>query len=186
MNNETGRILINLARSAIATRLGIDTSAPVADLHWLRERRATYVTLLRDNKLRGRTGTLQAHRALAEDVTANAVAAACSDPGFKPLTRDEFADTRIEVCLLSDIEPIVAEREAAALAQIQAGVDGVVFEYGRHRSIFLPEAWADAADAAEFMAQLKYKAGLPPDFWDHEVKLARYTVFRWDETGLPA
>ncbi len=182
MNNETGRILINLARSAIATRLGIATSAPAADQHWLRERGATYVTLLRDNKLRGRTGTLQAHRPLADDVAANAIAAACSDRRFKPLTRDEFADIRIEICLLSDIEPIVADHETAALARLRPGVDGLIFEYGRHHSTFLPEVWKDIADPSEFMAQLKYKAGLPPDFWDHGVKLARYTVSRWDET----
>lgn len=184
MDNQTGHILINLARSAIATRLGISGAAPATSPLWLHEPGASYVTLLRENRLRGRVGTLKAHRPLAEDVAANAIAAACSDPGFKPLTRDEFADTRIEICLLSDIEPITAEREASALAQIRAGIDGVVFEYGRHRSIFLPEAWKDAANAAEFMAQLKYKAGLPPDFWDAGVKLARYTVFRWDETSL--
>jgi AMMECR1 domain-containing protein len=31
------------------------------------------------------------------------------------------------------------------------------------------------------MASLKQKAGLPPDFWDTEVKLARYTVSKWAE-----
>ena len=75
-------------------------------------------------------------------------------------------------------------REAAALARLRPGVDGVIFEYCRHHSTFLPEAWGDAADPAEFMAQLKYKAGLPPDFWDFNVKLSRFTVSRWDENGL--
>jgi AMMECR1 domain-containing protein len=32
------------------------------------------------------------------------------------------------------------------------------------------------------MAHLKYKAGLPPDFWHQEVTLARYTVTKWRET----
>ncbi len=184
MNKENGRILITLARSAIATRLGINTPPPLTDQHWLHEPGATYVTLLRDEKLRGRIGTLQAHRALADDVAANAVAAACSDPCFKPLSPGEFTDIRIEICLLSAIEPITEDREAAALAKLRPGIDGVIFEYGRHHSTFLPEAWRDAADPTEFMAQLKYKAGLPPDFWDQQVKLARYTVSRWDETDL--
>jgi AmmeMemoRadiSam system protein A len=184
MNNETGRILINLARSAIESSLGIGASPLQTDQHWLRAPGATYVTLLHDNKLRGRTGTLKAHRPLADDVAANAIAAACSDLRFRPLTRNELPDIRIEICLLSEIEPIIEGREAAALARLRPGVDGVIFEYCRHHSTFLPEAWGDAADPAEFMAQLKYKAGLPPDFWDFNVKLSRFTVSRWDENGL--
>lgn len=186
MNPETGHILISLARSAIATRLGLIQAAPLSGDHWLQKPGATFVTLLHENKIRGRTGTLKAHRALAEDVAANAVAAACGDPCFKPLTREEFEQTRVEICLLSKIEAIAGEHESAAIARLRPGIDGVIFEYGRHQSSVLPEAWSDAADPAEFMAQLKYKAGLPPDFWDDEVKLARYTVFRWDETGLRA
>jgi len=186
MNPETGHTLISLARNAIATRLGLNQAAPLTDDHWLQKPGATFVTLLHENKMRGRTGTLKAHRALAKDVAANAVAAACGDPCFKPLTLDEFANTRIEICLLSDIERIHGDDETSALARLRPGIDGVIFEYGRHHSSVLPEAWSDVADPAEFMAQLKYKAGLPPDFWDHEVKLARYTVFRWDETGLRA
>ena len=39
----------------------------------------------------------------------------------------------------------------------------------------------DLADPVEFLATLKQKAGLPPDFWDPAVKLARYTVSKWSE-----
>ena len=184
MDTQTGHILINLARRAIAAQLGLDHPAIPTDSHWLRKPGATWVTLLRDSKIRGRTGTLKAHRALADDVMANAVAAACSDLRFQPLTRDEFEETRIEICLLSEIEPVSAEREAAAIASLRPGIDGVIFEYGRHHSSFLPEAWRDAADPAEFMAKLKYQAGLPPDFWDRDVRIARYTVSKWDESGL--
>ncbi len=184
MDKQAGHTLITLARSAIAARLGVNQPEPAADQQWLRTPGASYVTLLRDNKIRGRTGTLKAHRALADDVIANAIAAACSDLRFQPMTADELTDTRIEICLLSALEPVSAHNEASALACLRPGIDGVVFEYGRHHSSVLPEAWNDAADSAEFMAQLKYKAGLPPDFWDLGVKVAKYTVYKWDETRL--
>ena len=77
-----------------------------------------------------------------------------------------------------------AGNEAAVLAQLRTGVDGVVFRYGHHHSTFLPEAWSQYTDPEEFMAQLKYKAGLPPDFWDATVELRRYTVDCWREPGL--
>jgi AmmeMemoRadiSam system protein A len=184
MNTETGRTLIALARAAIARRLGEHASAPAANAAWLRAPGATFVTLMREGKLRGCIGTLEARRPLAEDVAENAVSAAFSDPRFTPLTRDELGDTEIEVSLLSAAEPLPVDDEAAVLAQLRPGIDGVIFEYGRHRSTFLPQVWEQLAEPAEFMAQLKYKAGLPPDFWSDDVKLARYTVSKWREADL--
>ena len=43
------------------------------------------------------------------------------------------------------------------------------------------DSWDDLKEPADFLAHLKYKAGLPPDFWDAEVKLSRYTVYKWRE-----
>ena len=181
MPPETGQTLIAIARGAIARQLNPDTRFNVPDADWLQAKRASYVTLLHDGRLRGRTGTLEAQRTLAEDVMANAVAAACKDPRFKPLGRDEFANTRIEVCVLSALESLQTTDEAATLAQLRPGTDGVVLEYGCHRSSFLPEMWDHSADAAEFLARLKYQAGLPPDFWSPEVRIARYTAIKWQE-----
>ena len=181
MPPETGQTLIAIARGAIARQLNPDTRIDVPDADWLQAKRASYVTLLHDGRLRGSTGTLQAQRTLAEDVMANAVAAACKDLRFKPLGRDEFANTRIEVCVLSALETLQTADEAATLAQLRPGTDGVVLEYGRHRSSFLPEMWDQSADAAEFLARLKYQAGLPPDFWSPEVWIARYTAIKWQE-----
>ncbi len=177
---ETGPTLIAIARAAIARHLHLETRIASADADWLQTRQASYVTLLQEGRLRGRTGTLQAHRTLAEDVRANAVAA-CKDLRFKPLGHEEFAHTRIEVCVLSALEPLQTADEAATLAQLRPGTDGLILEYGRHRSSFLPEMWNQSADAAEFLAQLKYQAGLPPDFWSPEVRIARYTAVKWQE-----
>jgi AMMECR1 domain-containing protein len=74
--------------------------------------------------------------------------------------------------------------ERDALAQLQPGVDGVVFEFDRYRSTFLPQVWEQLPDAALFMAHLKHKAGLSPQFWDNEVKLYRYTVSKWKEKDI--
>ncbi len=63
--------------------------------------RATFVTLTQDGELRGCIGTLEAHRPLGEDVSANARAAALPDPRFPPLTRRGVRPHAIEVSLLS-------------------------------------------------------------------------------------
>ena len=177
---DAGHVLLPLARSAIASQLGM-SQAVEADRPWLREPGACFITLMHEDKLRGCIGTLRAHRTLADDVTANAVAAAFRDPRFSPLTAEEFSAISVEISVLSALEPMRFADEPEALKQLRAGVDGLVFEYGHHTSTFLPQVWDDLKEPAEFMAHLKYKAGLPPDFWDRDVRLSRYTVFKWKE-----
>lgn len=176
-----GTVLIALARNAISRALGLP-AAPIADATpTLDEPGASFVTLTLEGKLRGCIGSLQATRALREDVAANAVAAALRDPRFAPLSADEWAQTRVEVSVLSMLEPLTAADEEEAIAQLRPGVDGVAFRYGHHRSTFLPQVWEHYPEPREFLVQLKYKAGLPPDFWEPETTLHRYTVTKWRE-----
>lgn len=184
MTVDPGRVLVPLARATIGREFGLDLPLTGADAAWLREPGATFITLLQGTQLRGCIGTLEAWRPLADDLAANAVAAAFRDPRFKPLAREEFTVTEVEVSLLSPMEPLHFEDEADALAKLRPNSDGVVFQYGHHRSTFLPQVWEQLPDRSEFMAHLKHKAGLPPDFWSSEVKLSRYTVSKWRETDL--
>ncbi len=183
MDGDTGRILLPIARAAIAHEFGRPHSA-AEDAVWLREPGACFITLTQEQQLRGCIGTLQAHRPLVDDVKANARAAAFRDPRFRPLSADEFDGISIEVSLLSKLENLNFTSEIDALAQVKPAVDGLVFEYGHHRSTFLPQVWEHLRDPAEFLAELKRKAGLPPDFWDPDVKLMRYTVSKWREADF--
>lgn len=180
VTEESGNVLLPIARAAIARALGLsyaaDETAP-----WLAELGACFVTLTQDNELRGCIGTLEAHRPLLADIKGNAVAAAMRDPRFMPLSAEEFDITAVEVSLLSPTQAMEARNEAHALAQLRPGVDGVVFEYGRYRSTFLPQVWEQLPQPKTFMAHLKRKAGLPDDFWAEGVKLSRYTVTKWRE-----
>ncbi len=177
---DAGAVLLPLARASIAAELGLAHAAG-GEQPWLRQPGASFITLMQESRLRGCIGTLKPHRTLADDVKANAVGAAFRDPRFKPLTAAEFAAISVEVSVLSALEPIHFGDEPDALRQLRAGTDGLVFHYGHHTSTFLPQVWENFQDPADFMAQLKYKAGLPPDFWDPAVKLSRYTVFKWRE-----
>ena len=176
-----GPVLLAIARASLATALGEPQSAPDG-APWLHKRGACFVTLSQNGRLRGCMGSLDAQRPLLDDVKENAVAAATRDWRFAHLTLEELAQTRIEVSLLSQLEPLAFASEADALAQLQPGVDGVVFEWGRYHSTFLPQVWTQLPTRLEFMARLKYKSGLPADFWSDKVRLYRYTVQKWKET----
>jgi hypothetical protein len=172
--------LLAVARDAISQRLGaggVDYVPPA----WLQEPGASFVTLTQAGALRGCIGSLEAHRSLLADVRANAVAAALRDPRFPPLRAEELPQTRIEVSLLSAAEDMEIASEADAIARLRPGVDGVVLQFGRARGTFLPQVWESLPRPEDFLAQLKRKAGLPPDFWHDDIRLARYTVRKWRE-----
>ncbi|MFO0245166.1 MAG: AMMECR1 domain-containing protein, partial [Betaproteobacteria bacterium] len=63
-------------------------------------------------------------------------------------------------------------------------VDGVILQWRGQRATFLPQVWDDLPEPRQFMAQLKRKASLAADFWDPEVRLQRYQVRKWTESGL--
>jgi len=179
-SNEQSKILLPIARAAIAQALGLyqtaDESAP-----WLSETGACFVTLTQHGQLRGCIGTLEPHRSLLADIKSNAVSAALRDPRFMPLSKEEFNITDIAISLISATQEMVFSSEADALAQLRPSLDGIIFEYGSCRSTFLPQVWEQLPSPQQFMAHLKSKAGLAEDFWADSVKLSRYTVTKFSE-----
>jgi AmmeMemoRadiSam system protein A len=180
-----GRTLLATARMAIASELGRAVGA------WpehaaLASFGATFVTLMKSDGLRGCIGTLQARRALRDDVRINAVAAAFGDPRFPPLRDDEFDDTSVEVSLLSSPERVESEEEAGVLVRLRPDVDGVILEYGEQRATFLPQVWESLPSPREFLIELKRKAGLPADFWSPSMQVSRYVVDKWRENDFAA
>lgn len=181
---DRGQPLLAIARDAIAEQLemeGPPPPPPPEGLPWLQEPGATFVTLKLRGELRGCIGTLRPRRSLQEDVACNARAAAFQDSRFPPLSREEFLQTEIEVSLLSPLETVPFESQAQLLSQLRPGVDGLVLEWGHRRGTFLPQVWEQLPDPKAFLAHLKQKAGLHPDFWDDGIQVARFTVTKWRE-----
>ena len=182
MHSETekGELLLAIGRAAISASFG-DPIEISRSAEWLQRPGASFVTLKMNEQLRGCIGTLEAYRALSEDVSHNACAAAFRDPRFQPLSPKEFPEVDIEVSVLSVPEEISFTDENHALSLLRPTVDGVIFQYGKHRSTFLPQVWAQLPTAVAFMAELKQKAGIPADFWSPDIALKRYTVSKWRE-----
>ena len=177
-----GPVLIALAHHAIATKLDIPHTAISPNDHaWLAKNAASFVTLTLHGQLRGCIGTLEAYRPLIDDVRSNAVAAAVHDPRFTPLSRSEYDAIRIEVSVLSEMQCVNAQDEHSAIANIRPGIDGVVLQYGTHKATFLPQVWDQLPDPRQFLAHLKEKAGLSPNFWHPDMQLHIYQVNKFHE-----
>ncbi len=181
-----GRVLLELARRELREVLAGDAGpVPTAAIEaaWLERPGASFVTLEIDGELRGCIGSLEAYRPLAEDVRGNAVAAAFHDPRFPRLEAGELERVRLEVSVLSALEPVAWSDEADLLRRLRPGVDGLVLEHDGHRGTFLPAVWRQLPRPEQFLRQLKRKAGLSPEFWAPEVRVSRYTVDSWAETA---
>lgn len=175
-----GDVLLAHARGAIAQALGVPAAmAPEAD--FLAQPGATFVTLTIDGELRGCVGSLEARRALRDDVRANAQAAAFMDTRFAPLARGEYARLAVEVSLLAPSEPLMVADEADLHARLRPGIDGLTLDYRHRRATFLPQVWDSLPEAHAFVAALKRKLGVGAGFWSDELRISRYTVRKWAE-----
>lgn len=137
---------------------------------------ASFVTLHRNEQLRGCIGSLEAHQPLATDVAQNAFSAAFRDPRFPPLDKDELKDLTLEVSVLTSPEAMTFSSEQDLLRQLRPGVDGLILEDSGQRGTFLPSVWESLPHPVEFLRQLKRKAGLPENHWSAETRLWRYTT----------
>jgi len=183
---EHGRKLLQIARASVGEALGLQAQAAAIDEPWLKESRATFVTLMQGEELRGCVGALEAQRPLAQDVAENARAAAFQDTRFKPLTADEFERTDIEVSLLATPKQLLFEDHAGLIARLRPGVDGLILEEAGEgkRATFLPQVWEGLPDPEQFIAHLKQKAGIAPDTDIRRCRVKRYTVLKWREAEL--
>ncbi len=148
----------------------------------LRQPGASFVTLKREGELRGCIGSLSAQRPLVEDVAENAYAAAFSDPRFYPLQPLELHGLEIHISVLGEAEPMRFGSEHDLLEQLRPEVDGLILEEGYRRATFLPSVWEQLPDAQQFLAHLKLKAGLPPNYWSPTLKVSRYTTHGFGTT----
>jgi len=171
------RILLQTARESIANGLRVGTPLPVDPAEFdpeLQEKRATFVTLNKKGELRGCIGHLEAIQPLIRDVAENAFNAAFNDPRFPPVDAGELDELEIHISILSPPEPIRFSSEADLLRQIRPQIDGLILEDGVYRGTFLPSVWEQLPQPEQFLAHLKMKAGLPPNYWSDTMRLYRY------------
>jgi AmmeMemoRadiSam system protein A len=179
-DRDLGRVLLTIARSAIAARLDLPRSDEPRNPA-LAQPAATFVTLHCRGELRGCIGSLEPVRPLGVDVRENALAAAFRDPRFPPLAVREFEATSVEVSLLSAAERFYVASEEDLAQRLRPGVDGLILEHDGRRATYLPQVWEAIPDPRDFVAALKRKAGWPQGFWSPRVNVFRYGATKWTE-----
>ena len=184
LSDEDKKILLWLARSAIAARLASSgmPGRPERLSPELTTKRGCFVTLHRKGDLRGCIGTIEPVAPLFDCVEENAVNAAFRDPRFPQLKAKELDEIEIEISVLT--VPVILEFDDAQdlKDKLIPGVHGVILSRGGRRATFLPQVWEQLPDKDAFMGHLCRKAGLPANSWmDRETTIKVYTAEYFSE-----
>ncbi|MGC9396185.1 MAG: AmmeMemoRadiSam system protein A [Anaerolineae bacterium] len=184
LTSEEGHYLLALARATIAKAVGAKSSSILPDPPpRLTAPGAAFVTLrTQRGDLRGCIGSLEARRPLIEDVRENAIAAALRDPRFPPVKATELDNIVVEVSVLTAPEPLDFDGPDDLLRKLRPNIDGVLIERGWNRATFLPQVWEQLPSPEDFLGNLCYKAGLPPNAWRWpDLKVSIYQVQKFEE-----
>ena len=187
LTSENKRHLLSLATTSIQHGLeyGKAAEAQAEDLAGiLGEKGASFVTLHKNNRLRGCIGYLEAKRPLAIDVLENAYSSAFRDSRFPPLQVEEWESLDIKISVLSHSVPITFHSEADLIQQLRPGTDGLTLTEGNLRGTFLPSVWSDLTSPELFLQHLKQKAKLPGDYWSETLTVERYTTIEFGEEDV--
>jgi AmmeMemoRadiSam system protein B/AmmeMemoRadiSam system protein A len=153
--------LLNVARKAITDYLKDKQKNPVTtEDKMLLEHRGAFVTINKNNALRGCIGLITAEKPLIEVVYEMAIQAAVGDPRFPDLKTSELKDIELEISVLSPLE------EIEDVSRIQVGTHGLLIRKGFHSGLLLPQVATEYNwDKQEFLEHTCLKAGLSADDW---------------------
>ena len=95
---------------------------------------------------------------------------------------EEFNAVRLEISVLSPLETIPFTDEDDLLSRLTPGADGLVIVEGWRRATFLPKVWESLSEPRDFLAHLKAKCGLPPNYWSKQLEFQRYSTMTYAES----
>jgi AmmeMemoRadiSam system protein A len=160
LSAQEGAALLDLARRAVAARVGAGPEPALAAGGALVEARGAFVAVEVGGELRGFVGALEPAGPLAATVAAAARRACADDPRFAPVRADELPAVRVRVAVVARPRPMGTPSDLAV------GRDGVLVRRGPHTGVLLPAATAGRGWGAEtVLARACLAAGLPPGAW---------------------
>lgn len=173
LNIKEQKTLLKIARKTL-NKYVINREIPDYDAvdERLKEKSGVFVTLKKNNQLRGCIGMLSPERSLIGGVIEMTIAAATRDARFPRVSSYELADITIEISVISPPKKI------EKIDDIEVGKHGLYLCKGVRCGVLLPQvAIENKWDRKEFLKMVSLKAGLPPSAWnDSETEIYIFTA----------
>jgi len=171
LTQKDGEYLLKVAKEAIETyvktneKMDIPSDCP----NYLKEELGVFVTLNKNNNLRGCIGYPEPIYPLITAVIDSAISAAIRDPRFPEVSESELEDLEYEITVLTKPEIIEVEKPSQYPSKINIGKDGLIIEKKFYKGLLLPQVATEYnMDAEEFLSHTCIKAGLNPNAWKKE------------------
>jgi uncharacterized protein len=125
-----------------------------------------YIDNDKQQHLRGCVGFPIAEKTLYRSIIDASIAAATQDPRFPPVDKNELAEIVFEVSILTPPKEVKVQNPMEYLNAIKIGQDGLILAWRHGSALLLPQVPVELNwDVEEYLANLCYKAGAPPDIW---------------------
>lgn len=171
----------------------------------LKEKKGVFVTLWKNQSLRGCIGSLEGTKPIFEGVIENTLASALYDPRFSPLSKEELKDIKIEISIIEPLKKLPDfKKEKDLLDYLDKNKPGLLIKKGIYpytkrehfrlksekigkassrygveafQATFLPQVWEELKSPELFLSHLCQKAGLPPNEWKNkDLEMFEYEV----------
>ena len=160
--SDSQKRLMGLSRQVLErTVCGVEgPTDQVEDPYLLNSRYGSFVSLHKEAELRGCIGTCDPTGPLYKTVMEMTQAAATQDYRFSSITADEIHEIRIEISILSPLEPVTE------IQSLRVGVHGLHVTCGEKRGVLLPQVATEYGwDMETFLGQVCLKAELDQGAW---------------------
>lgn len=170
-----GKYLIKIARKAveyfIEKKRIMDVPKNVPKK--LIKRRGVFVTIKKDNELRGCIGFPLPTKPLILATIQAAVNSAFFDLRFLPLKKEELDKITFEISVLTDPQILKMDKPKEYLKKIKIGRDGIIVQRNFNSGLLLPQVPLEFNwNVKQFLENACIKAGLKKDAWlDKETKI---------------
>ena len=188
ISDEDGEQLVRLARRAVEKYLNESIIVNLDNMYQFSQKAGVFVTLNyvdnNEEHLRGCMGFPLPDKKLHQSVIEAAIAAATQDPRFPPLDKEELASVIFEVSVLTSPEKINVQSPKEYQNHIKIGRDGLILRCKYGSGLLLPQVPVELRwDIDEFLANICYKVGAPPDTWlMAESRLYRFEAIVYRES----
>jgi uncharacterized protein (TIGR00296 family) len=175
LSKKDGNYLIKIAKLAVEKYLkeGKKINVPNDCSEHLKEKLGVFVTLNKNNELKGCIGYPEPIAPLINAIIDVAISAAVNDPRFPSLTKNELKNIDFEVTVLTKPKLLQVDNPSEYLNKIIIGQDGLIVKNKLNKGLLLPQvATEHNMNTEAFLANTCIKAGLDTQFWlEKETKI---------------
>jgi len=169
---ETKKYLLGLARETVEQYLKSEVTPLARNAgEEVKLKRGAFVTLKKNNELRGCIGRMDSELPLFKVIEKMAIEAAFNDNRFEQVSLKEMNKIEFEISVLTPFKKV------PNADYIRLKIDGVLIKKSGRQAVFLPQVAEETGWSKEkFLDQLCYKAGLSAGDW----KTAEIYTFQAD------